>query len=138
MEAQWRRAAVYVACRDASDRLLLTRLRLPGSTKDGFWTMPGGGMEWGEDLHATATRELLEETGLRAELGAILGVWSQWIPPQDAESGQPGHVVGVVLEAVAEPLPHEGTTDRAEWFERAEIATLPHVPLVDYVLGLLG
>lgn len=32
---------------------------------EGTWTMPGGGVEWGEDFEYTAIREAEEETGLK-------------------------------------------------------------------------
>ncbi len=34
---------------------------------EGTWTMPGGKMEFGEDLEETAAREVLEETGMRVK-----------------------------------------------------------------------
>ena len=40
--------AAYVVCRDQSGRLLLTRFGLDGHPDTGKWTLPGGGMEWGE------------------------------------------------------------------------------------------
>jgi 8-oxo-dGTP diphosphatase len=33
--------------------------------KGGFWDIPGGRLEWGEDLASGLAREVLEETGLR-------------------------------------------------------------------------
>lgn len=42
----------------------------------GTWGIIGGGMEPGESLEETAARELLEETGLRAERFELLGVFS--------------------------------------------------------------
>lgn len=36
-----------------------------------FWCFPGGTVESGESLTATAIREAVEETGLRVNLGAI-------------------------------------------------------------------
>ena len=34
---------------------------------EGTWTMPGGKLEFGEDFEDAATRELLEETGIKAK-----------------------------------------------------------------------
>lgn len=39
------------------------------------WELPGGGAEPGETPDETAARELLEETGLRAELDRLTGVY---------------------------------------------------------------
>ena len=37
----------YALCRDHSNRLLLVRATA-GLEDGGLWTMPGGGIEWGE------------------------------------------------------------------------------------------
>src|SRR4051794_12224937 len=57
------------------------------------WFLPGGGMEPGEDVAATAARELFEETGLRVRPGALRGpvavtrgVWSAGATTYQAES----------------------------------------------------
>src|SRR5919201_3305274 len=76
--AEWRRAAAYVLCRDDAGRILLTRFMHAGHPDSGKWTMPGGAMEWGEDPVETAVRELEEETGLHAEIGHVVGVFSRW------------------------------------------------------------
>jgi 8-oxo-dGTP diphosphatase len=143
VEVQWRRAAAYVACRDAGGRLLLTRFALEGHPDTGRWTMPGGGMEWGESPEATASRELLEETGLEGTIGAVLGVFSHWFTAQESARGEAGHVLGVVYDGVdvegeLRTEWADSTTDAAAWFTLDEIRALPTVPLVDFVLGLLA
>jgi 8-oxo-dGTP pyrophosphatase MutT (NUDIX family) len=45
-------------------------------TDNGFWGTPGGAMEPGESLEETARREVLEETGLRAEELELFDVFS--------------------------------------------------------------
>ncbi|WP_129727014.1 NUDIX hydrolase [Ectobacillus funiculus] len=49
-------------------------LQLRTDTND--WSVPGGAMEIGETLEETASRELLEETGLKSEMLQFLGVLS--------------------------------------------------------------
>ncbi|WP_299154573.1 NUDIX domain-containing protein [uncultured Tateyamaria sp.] len=64
MNIDWQRAAAYVVAVDAQQQILLTQFSKTGHPKSGAWTLPGGGMEWGEQPHETALRELGEETGL--------------------------------------------------------------------------
>ena len=144
IEPQWRRIAAYVLCRDDAGRILLTRFVHASHPDTGKWTMPGGAMEWGETPFETAQRELEEETGLHAEIGRVVGVFSRWYGPHEAMSGKAGHVIGIVYEAATArgPLRTEfsrdpgNTTDAAAWFTLEEARKIPHVELVGYCLGL--
>ena len=97
-----------------------------------------------EDLEAAASRELEEETGLHAEIGRVVGVFSRWYEPHEAASGSAGHVVGIVYEGanVHGVLRTEfsrdaaNTTDAAAWFTLEEARKLPYVGLVAYCLNL--
>jgi ADP-ribose pyrophosphatase YjhB (NUDIX family) len=140
MEAAWRRAAAYVLCRDERGRILLTRFVEEGNPDSGKWTMPGGGMEWGEHPVETAARELDEETGLRGEISGVLGLFSLWLEPHESRRGEAGHVLGIVFEGidVRGDLRSEfaDTTDAAGWFTLDEARALPRVGLVDFCLDL--
>jgi 8-oxo-dGTP diphosphatase len=143
MDVAWRRAAAYVVCRDEAQRLLLTRFVSPGHPDSGMWTMPGGGIDWGESAEAAAHRELAEETGLTATLGPVAGVFSRWFTKEEAAAGEAGHVIGIVFDAVEasgelRTTFEAGTTDAVRWFDLEEVATLPHVELVDFVVDLLA
>ena len=60
----------------------------------GRWALPGGMVEWGEDIATTVRRELLEETGLElVRISRLVGVYSK--PDRDPRL----HSICVVVEA---------------------------------------
>ena len=56
--------------------LLVRRARSPGK---GFYSLPGGRVEFGESLHTALHREVDEETALKIEIVALAG-WREILP----------------------------------------------------------
>src|SRR5215469_13878441 len=63
--------------------LLVRRARSPGN---GFYSLPGGRVEFGESLHTALTREVDEETGLKIDIVGLAG-WREVLP----SAGGGGH-----------------------------------------------
>jgi len=128
--AQIQRVAAYNVCLDADDRLLLCRLsavtEVPGS-----WTLPGGGVEFGEHPEVTAIRELYEETGLTGTVSELLAVDSLHRSARTGEEAFDYHAIRIIYRTAVEPgeITNEvgGSTDLAAWCTRAELATMPLV-----------
>ena len=56
--------------------LLVRRARSPGK---GFYSLPGGRVEFGESLHQALAREVDEETGLKIDIVGLAG-WREVLP----------------------------------------------------------
>jgi len=63
--------------------LLVRRARSPGK---GFYSLPGGRVEFGESLHGALHREVDEETGLKVDILGLAG-WREVLP----SAGGGGH-----------------------------------------------
>src|SRR5207249_3935346 len=63
------RVGGYALCTDDDGRVLLARLSAI-EVDVGAWTLPGGGIDFGEHPDDAVIRELAEETGLVGEAGA--------------------------------------------------------------------
>lgn len=95
----------------------------------GFWSPPGGHIEWNESAEEAAVRETREETGIQVRCTGLLGVFSQ------ANAGKiaivyNGEIVGGELQAgddalavgyfdcqrpLPQPSSHQGTL-LDEWY----------------------
>lgn len=70
-------------------RIVLVRRR-----DNGKWALPGGMVNWGQDIATTVQRELAEETGLELlEIGRLVGIYSS--PDRDPRI----HSICVLVEA---------------------------------------
>lgn len=122
----------HALCRDPSGRLLLVR-QAPGAPDEGRWTLPGGGVRWGEDPGATVVRELEEETGVDGVTPAgVVAVHSHVYARTPDRPQRPVHHVALVYDvrgAGPDLRPErDGTTDACGWFAADEAAALPLTP----------
>lgn len=112
--------------------ILLCRLSDKVPRYAGQWTLPGGGVEFGEHPETAMLREVQEETGLSVTSGGLAGIDSMLLNGQKSDH----HGIRIIyfaLNPIGE-LRHEtdGTTDLGRWCSFAE---LQHSKLNELVLA---
>lgn len=131
--------AAYAVCVQ-DGRILLARWVARDGTRR--WTLPGGGMDHGEDPYDTVVREVDEETGYAVEPVALLGVDTvrriserrRGRASTDLQSLRimyEGRITGGELRFEV-----DGSTDMAAWHPLDEVLALDRVDTVDVGLRL--
>ncbi len=111
--------------------MLIERGKAPNK---GLWSLPGGHVRHGETLREAAARELLEETSVTAEIGAVVDVLD--IIRHDTSGDTLRHYVVVVFQGLyrsGEPVAGDDAADAA-WVSMEGARTLPRT---DTLLGVL-
>lgn len=145
MGQQVQRLAAYAVV-VRGDQILLTRLA-ERVTKHELWTLPGGGVDHGEDPREAVLREIYEETGLRAEVGDIAHVFSMHLSDTWRRGRRvDAHSVRIVYDGWVPPdaptprvVEVDGSTADAAWKPIADVldGSLPTVGLVGEALAVL-
>ena len=121
------------------DRILLCRLGRH-SNDPGLWTLPGGGMEFGEHPEETLVREVREETGLQVEPGKLLKIDSRTFSVDRGDAAD-GHSLRFfyTVRRTGGNLRDEakGSTDRAKWTPLRDVPHLPHADIVAQAMDLV-
>jgi ADP-ribose pyrophosphatase YjhB (NUDIX family) len=129
--------------RDGRVEVLLSRLSRRVSRTE-LWTLPGGGLDHGEDPRTAVIREIHEETGLDATVGETAHVYSSHLPRASRDGLLvDAHAIRIVYDGWVAPnsptprvLEVDGSTAEAAWkpLEDVVSGTVPVAGLVTEAL----
>lgn len=115
-------------------KVLLCRLSEVIKDSMGRWTLPGGGIDYGESPNDAAVREAHEETGYEIALDGVVGVDSRVY-----RSPRKMHAIRIVYRAhvIGGEIRHEldGTTDMCAWVPKNQIRSDNSVDLVTWTMA---
>jgi ADP-ribose pyrophosphatase YjhB (NUDIX family) len=135
--------AVILRERDGRIEVLLSRLSQRVSRTE-LWTLPGGGIDHGENPRVAVIREIHEETGLDATVGETAHVYSAHLPRASRDGLLvDAHAIRIVYDgwvAPDAPTPRvvevDGSTAESAWkpLEDVVSGTVPVAGLVTEAL----
>lgn len=119
------RVAAYAVAKDEEGRILLCHIA-PSVGVGDVWTLPGGGLDFGEPPEVAVLRELAEETGYTGELEGLAAVGDRVF--HDVDGAARMHAIRILyrVRIVGGDLRDEqdGSTDTCRWFRPAEARKL--------------
>ena len=111
--------------------ILLARIA-SGYPGQGRWTLPGGGVEWGEHPDDALVREVHEETGFSVTEFSLIGINSRVFSATANHAGL--HAVRMLYDVPLNGEPRvvevDGSVDAVRWLALDDVASANTVELV--------
>ncbi len=120
------------------ERLLMSQLSDRVTSAAGLWSLPGGGVDPGEEPADGVVREVHEESGQHVVVDDLVQIQSQhWVGETGPGEGHENfHAVRLIYRArCPRPTPAhvvevDGSTGDAAWVPLGEVADLPRVGMI--------
>ena len=132
---------------DGETEVLLTRMSARTRIA-GRWTLPGGGIDHGEDPREAVVREVHEETGLYVDAGRVLDVHAtHFVGARQDGLVEDYHGIHIIFEAAIRPesanadlqvIEHDSSTEESRWMLVSEARTLDLLSAARHALELVS
>jgi len=100
-----------VIMNERAEILLLKRKKAP---EKGYWSIPGGTVEFGEKLNTAITREIEEELGVKVKVLCLLGVTDHIVEAENIHWISPVFLVKIIKGKPLNKEPHKHA--EVKWF----------------------
>ena len=131
------RVAAYAVVHDGDGRLLLCHIA-PSVLGGDLWTLPGGGLQFGESPADGVLRELTEETGYDGAVETLVDVTDRLF--QHVDGADRMHAIRILyrvrLTGGERRDEVDGSSDRCAWFTPAEARAQNLTELARHALAL--
>jgi ADP-ribose pyrophosphatase YjhB (NUDIX family) len=131
------RVAAYALSTDDRGRILLCRIS-PSVAANEIWTLPGGGLDFGEPPQVAVLRELAEESGYEGEIVGLADVTDRVLT--DSDGGGRLHAIRIVYRVRVTGGERrdeiDGSTDTCDWFSLDDASRLNLGGLARHALTL--
>jgi ADP-ribose pyrophosphatase YjhB (NUDIX family) len=87
----------------------------------GWWTLPGGMVEVGENLEAAVVREVMEETGLSVKPKGVAAIFERIMPDEDGRTEYHYVIIDYLCELEGGALLAASDVAAADWVKVDEL-----------------
>ncbi|MGD1899573.1 MAG: NUDIX hydrolase [Phormidesmis sp.] len=134
---QYTRVSAYGLITDNQNRILLCRISKALPRWQGYWTLPGGGLDFGEDPRDAVVREVEEETGVTIKPTTVATISSIYDCSQETDFHGIRILYHTQLMGGELRYEAEGTTDKCQWWPRQALDGLDLVDITQLAVQIV-
>ena len=107
---------------DSNNKILLIKRASPPAKNK--WSLPGGVIDLGEKLEKALYREILEECGIRVQIGPLFNAVSKIVKDKNKDIQYHYIILDYLCQYISGPVKANSDASAVQWFHIKEIEKL--------------